>query len=236
MSRTTDRRLTYLISIALLIVPTLLCAQEGEERLSVEELYLESEISVEILARQMRSPERNIQLLALDSLESQLERGLIDPRDEAILEAVTPLVEHGVITAFRENRWSIESYDPMVRREAVRVLGKLEGEAVRNKLVQTVRQDPEPIVQAQALFGLARMGSDPSGEVTRTIAKMMLREHLGEFDEGVVYAALVALRSIASEGQNVMDPASVEMLVYVASDVRYSRLLRTHALETLSLL
>lgn len=230
-----NRWLFILLPALLLTAPAFLFAQE-DELLSVEELYLQSQVSVQILSRQMRSPERDVQLLALDSLDSQLERGLIDPRDEAVLTAITPLIEHGVTTAFEDNRWSIESYDPMVRREAVRVLGKLKGAAVREKLVQTVRQDPEPIVRAQALFGLARIGSDPNGEVTRTIGKMLLREHLGRFDEGVVYAALVALRSIAAGEENVIDPASVEMLVYVASDLRYSRLLRSHALETLSIL
>ena len=236
MSPRQNRLLPFLLLSLILLMPPLAEAQENETRPSVEELYLQSEISLEILSRQMRSPERNVQLLALDSLENQLEGGLIDPRDEVVLNAVRPLIEHGVITSFGENRWSIESYDPMVRREAVRVVGKLKGDGARSVLVQTVRHDPEPIVRAQALFGLARMGSDPTGEVTQTIAKMMLREHLGDFDEGVVYAGLVALRSIASDGENVMDPASIEMLVYVASDMRYSRLFRSHALETLSFL
>lgn len=223
-----------LIPILLVLAASFGVAQETEETLSVEELYLRSEISIETLALQMRSPERNTQLLAIDTLESQLERGLISPEDNAILEALDPLVGQGVMETFEDNTWGIESYDPLVRREALRIIGRLGTDAARGILVRTVRHDPEPIVRAQALFGLARMGSDPTGEVTQTIAKMLLREHLGRYDEGVVYAALVALRSIAGDQENVMDPASKEMLVYLASDGRYPRRIRNLALETLS--
>jgi len=228
------RFFTISCMLTLAVSPVTLLAQDDEEPMSVEELYLSSEITLATLAAQMQSPGRDVQLLALDTLESQLERGLIDPEDEAVLEALEPLVQQGVIESFEDNRWGIDSYDPVVRREALGVVAKLGTDEARGVLVRTVRHDPEPIVRAQALFGLARLGVDPDGSVTQAIAKMMLQEHLRQFDEGVMYAALVALNSIASNQNNVIDPGAMEMLVTVASDGRYSRSFRQIALETLS--
>lgn len=223
-----------LLVLTMVVSPTSLLAQDEEEPMSVEELYLSSEITLATLSVQMQSPGRDVQLLALDTLESQLERGMIDPEDEAVLKALEPLVQQGVIESFEDNTWGIDSYDPVVRREAVGVVAKLGTDEARSVLVRTVRHDPEPIVRAQALFGLARLGVDPDGSVTQAIAKMMLQEHLQQFDEGVMYAALVALNSIASDQDNVVDPAALEMLVTVASDGRYSRSFRQIALETLA--
>jgi HEAT repeat protein len=223
-----------LFALTTVVSPTSLPAQDEEEPLSVEELYLSSEITLSTLAVQMQSPGRDVQLLALDTLKSQLERGTIDSEDEAVLEALEPLVQQGVIESFEDNRWGIDSYDPVVRREAVNVVAQLGTDAARSVLVRTVRHDPEPIVRAAALFGLSRLGVDPDGSVSRAIAKMMLQEHLQQFDEGVMYAALVALNSIASEPDNVVDTSAMEMLVTVASDGRYSRSFRELALETLA--
>jgi len=206
----------------------------GTATQSVEDLYLNSMVTVETLGVQMTSPERTVQLLALSTLEHQIETGLIDPTNPAVLEAVSPLVKQGVLVVSRGGNRSIEIYDPGVRREAVRVVGRLGTGPARTALVQTVRHDPEPTVRAEALFALARMGVDPSGEVTRTIAGMMMNEHIQTFDEGVIYAAVTAIGEIASNPDSVVDPASREMLINVASDYRYSQMVRHLALDALA--
>ncbi|MFW5644066.1 MAG: HEAT repeat domain-containing protein [Alkalispirochaeta sp.] len=201
---------------------------------SVEDLYLSSAVTVETLGAQLLSPERTVQFLALSTLEHQIETGLIDPTNPEVLEALSPLVKQGVLVVSRGGDRSIEIYDPGVRREAVRVMGRLGTAPARASLVQTVRHDPEPTVRAEALFALARIGHDPSGEVTRTIAGMMMNEHIQMFDEGVIYAAVTAIGEIAANPDSVVDPASREMLIHVASDYRYSRMVRHLALDTLA--
>lgn len=234
MKERTQLLFAILVVLTMVVSPASLLAQDEEEPVSVEELYLSSDITLATLSVQMQAPGRDVQLLALNTLENQLEQGVIDPEDEAVLEALEPLVQQGVIESFEDNRWGIDSYDPVVRREAVSVVAKLGTDAARAALVRTVRHDPEPIVRAAALFGLARLGVDPDGSVTQAIAKMLLQEHLQQFDEGVVYAALIALNSIASNPDNVVDASAMEMLVTVASDGRYSQSFRKIALETLS--
>jgi hypothetical protein len=209
-------------------------AVSSQQPQSVEELYLSSAITIETLAAQMQSTERAVQFLALSTLDHQLETGYVAVDNGAVLDALKPLVEQGVLVVSRNSSRSIEIYDPGVRREAVRLVGKLDTSSARSTLVQTVRHDPEPTVRAEALFGLARMKSDPDGDVTRSIARMILREHVQQFDEGVVYAAITAIGAIARESDNTVDPASREMLIYIASDYRYPRILREMALDVLS--
>ncbi len=201
---------------------------------SVEELYLSSAVTIETLSVQMLSRERSVQFLALSTLDHQIETGFVSPDSVEVLNALRPLVEQGVLIVSRSAAPAIETYDPGVRREAVRLVGKLDASLARQTLVQTVRYDPEPTVRAEALFGLARMRSDPNGEVTGSIARMILREHVKQFDEGVVLAAIIAIGEIAQDGNNVIDPACREMLVYVASDYRYPRRLRELSLGVLS--
>lgn len=230
------RQSAFLMVVVLVAGWQGLFAQSAGETRSIEELYLESGVSVEMLARQLRSPERTVQLLAIETLSSQVEGGTAGGDEAEIIAALEPVIARGVMEVHEDNSWEISTYDPMVRREAIRVVGRLESEGARTVLVRTVRHDPEPIVRAQALFGLARMGYDPDGEVTRTIGKMLLREHVGSFDEGVVYAGILAIREIARNSASTVDPSSLEMLVYVASDGRYPRRLRNLALEALSIL
>lgn len=229
-------RLRIYGTILLLLVTSFVSAQSAQGPVSIEELYLNSDITLAALKAQMESPERDMQLLAINTLENQLDQGAFEGENPEVLAALDDLVQQGVIERSRNAERSIHAYDPMVRREAVRVVGKLTGEGAQQVLVRTVRYDPEPVVRAQALLGLARMGVDPTGEVTQTIAKMMLREHVGNFDEGVVYAAVFALGEIAGNEESVVDPASLEMLVNVASDGRYPRVIRELALQTLSTL
>lgn len=221
------------ILTAAIVVPALSQPLESPPE-SVEDLYLNSGVSVETLAVQLRSPERQVQLLALSTLEHQIDTGSVDRSDPAVLNALTPLVDQGVFVISRNSERSIEIYDPVVRREAVRVVGKLETPDAREALVETVRHDPEPTVCAEALFAFARMGTDPSGEITRAIAGMMMSEHVQTFDEGVIFAAVTAIGEIANDPESIVDPASREMLIYVASDYRYPKMIRNRALDALS--
>ncbi|MFW5827730.1 MAG: HEAT repeat domain-containing protein [Alkalispirochaeta sp.] len=230
-----------LLSIPVYVVAALYFASSafGQETLpNIEQLYLESGPSLSTLGSQIHSRDRVQQFLALSTLESQIESGLVDTEDPAVVDVLSPAVDQGVFVVSTYSDRPIERYDPMVRTQAVRILGEVGTAAAREKLQQSVLHDPEPIVRAQALLSLGRIAHDPDGNATQIIARRLAREHYtpDQFDPGVIDAALRALRAIVGTPDNVIDPAIREMLIEIAGDGRYSQDFRTRALEVLGMM
>lgn len=211
----------------------------GQERLpDVEEWYLDSGMSLATITAQIKSSDRTQQFLALATLETQLRNGTVVEDLDAIVNVVSPALDQGVFTVSRNSNRPIEVYDPLVRAKAATILGELGTDSARARLEQSVLHDPEAIVQAQALLSIGRIGRDPDGRTTRVIARRMALEHYraSQFDPGVVDAGIQALRSLTANGSNTIDPAVREVLLEVAGDWRYSREIRTRALEILTAL
>jgi HEAT repeat protein len=223
-----------LASLTWIVVPVY-----SQDRLpDVEQLYLESGTSLATIGAQIHSRDRVQQFLALATLESQIESGLIDRNDPELVTALSPAVDQGVFVVSTYSDRPIERYDPMVRTQAVRILGEIGSESARAKLQQSVLHDPEPIVRAQALLSLGQIARDPDGSATRVIARRLMLEHYepDQFDPGVIDAALRALRSLVGNGDNVIDPAIRETLIELAGDGRYTQEFRSRALSILAMM
>lgn len=203
---------------------------------TIDELYLEGAISVRALSAQLRSSDSEHQILALAAIEDQLQTGLLAPDDEELFRALAVVLEEGVHHVAYSSSTMPFNYHPTVRYRAAQVMGLVGTEDARKQLVYTVAIDPDPAVRAQALYSLGAIGQDPDGSVTRTIARMMRREHVGDADPGAIYAALVAIERISSNPANVVDSSAVSMVVTVATGKPYNRLVRSKAMQVLAVL
>ncbi|TVR85429.1 MAG: hypothetical protein EA428_15830 [Spirochaetaceae bacterium] len=201
---------------------------------TIDELYLDSETSVAMLRAQLRTNNLSHQTLALSAVEEQLIHGAIDPGDEQLFDALAFVMNQGVSNLSYQGTNLPRNYHPNVRNHAAKILGLLGTPEARTQLARTVDIDPDPSVRAQALYSLARIGQDPDGSVTRSIGKMMLREHVGRPDPGVMYAALVAIENIHRNADNQIHGAATEMLLQVAVGDPYTRLLRAKAMQVLA--
>jgi len=232
------RTLIILFLIVALAVPVL--AQDARPGsadsapLRVEDVYLQSAVSVETIAAQIKTGGRDIRLIAIRSIEEQINSGIVDPADPNLFDALLPAVNEGVFTINHTVQRSLHIYDPMVRREAVRVMGLLGTLEAQDKLVGIILNDPEPQVRAEALRGIGLIASDPDGEVSRAIARVILRERATQPHQESVLAAVNAIGSISRTPENEIHPSAREMLVHVASDGMYIQLVRKHAMLTLS--
>ena len=204
------------------------------ELMRVEDLYLREQVPMDVAAEQIRTGSRRLRMLAIRTIEEQINRGLVDPASEDVFRALEPAVNGGVLAFNHSVERSLHIYDPMVRREAVRVMGLLGTERAQARLVTLVQNDPEPLVRVQALRGIAGIATDPTGEVSRAVARAILREQAGAPHQETVLSAVIALDALASNPDNSFHESAREMLVRAASDGRFIKLVRTRALEALS--
>ncbi len=202
--------------------------------LSIEDALLGTGIGIESIAVQIRTGSRDIRLLALRTLEDQLRRGDVHPSDERLFMALEPAVDEGVLRINHSVHRSLFIYDPMVRREAVKVMGMLGTDRAQEKLVTIALNDPEPLVRAEALRGIGSIARDPDGEVSRAVARVILRERAGNPHQESVLEAVIALEAIAKEPRNTLHPSALEMVVHVASDFIYLQLVRARAVIALA--
>jgi len=208
---------------------------EKDEFLTVEDVFLQPSLVMGIIKAQLESGDTDLQLLALEALEDKVQEGGKESEKDNVFSMLTPIVEQGVMNIPYNTRYKIESYNPIVRHKAVGVLGMLNTEEAKDQLILTVKHDPDPAIRAQALYGLGAIGSDPTGEVTHEIARMLLRDTLKQPPRfSSVYAGILAIEEISKNPENRISKAAVKVLVDIASNGRCGQLLRDNALRVLS--
>ncbi len=210
--------------------------EERERPLTIDELYLQSETTAETLSKQLRSRHRELQMLALDAIEEQLQSGALGRDNREAYEGVVYVLRDGVHKITYAGQISPHTYHPMVRHRAAEVIAQFDIPQVRTELTMNVVRDPDPAVQARSLYSLAEIGEDPDGWVTENIAKMMLRHHYGRPDYGAVYAALVAIEHINANPGAVVHGAAVEMVLKVAEGGYYNQFIRDKARRVLQMM
>jgi hypothetical protein len=205
---------------------------DGAASRTIEEEYLSSQTTVGTLNVQLRSHNEELKLIALTSMEKQFQSGLLPADNETAFEALSYVLNEGVIHVTRGDEMPLHYY-PRVRREAARIIALSTHEGVVPQLVTNVLRDPEPTVRAQALYSLGEIGADPDWKVSQAIAKRLLWEDLGEPDLGVVYAALVAAENIYADPDNRPHAATREMVMRVSVGGPYTQAIRNKALVLL---
>ena len=208
-------------------------ASKGTETLTIEDRYLSAETttSAATLDAQLRTTDEELKMLALENMETQFEAGVLPRDSETAFNALAYVLEEGVVHVTKGDSMPLH-YFPDVRREAARIISMSTHDGVVPQLLINVMHDPEATVRAQALYSLGNIGEDPDQQVSEAIAKRLLREHLGEPDYGVVYAALLATESIYSDPDNEPHGAVREMVMQVSTGP-YRRVIREKAMKIL---
>jgi len=213
-----------------------LSAQEGDAEgpRTIEDLYLESDVGLAVIDSQLRSEDRTIQLLGLEVLEAQVERGSIDPESERYVELLGSALASGVFRVANNRQRIPENYNPEVRIVAARLLGESSTDEAVEVLYMSLQHDPEPSVRAQAMYSLGRIGKDPGQRISYLIARTITFENAQQADEAMVYAAVTAIGMLsdALDGDN-LHPDVHDAVVSVAAG-NYNRVIRTRAIEVLS--
>lgn len=235
---TQARQITTLVTLmaTLVTLPTFAQSETREPQaeahgMTIEEQYLSGQTTVATLDAQLRTTDEELKILALETMQEQFESGTLPRDNEMAFAALAYVLNEGVVHVTKGDALPLH-YFPDVRRHAARIMSLSSHDGVVQQLLTNVLEDPEATVRAEALYSLGRIGADPDQQVSEVIAKRLLREHLGEPDYGVVYAALVATESIYAEPENEPHGAVREMIMQVSTGP-YRRNIREKAMKIL---
>lgn len=227
--------------LVLLILGTgLAFAQDdGEDRpATIEDVFLRQQVELQILASQARSTDRENKLLALETVRKMHDSGELDSTSGtfAILEL---LATEGTSNQVRQSGRVINNY-PVIRKEAAALLGDVGGARAQDVLLTMVREDPEPMVLAEAIYALGKVGPEQNADmVADHIVFTLTRENARiSPDNNLALATLLSLERLFDAGLEFEDPGqlrdTVGLIIDISTNYRYITIVRERARAVLA--
>ena len=181
---------------------------------TVEELFLQN-IEVRIIAEQAKTVDRDMKLLALESIEELMENNKVSEGDPAIHSILDELGEEGTTKIVIENKRKVNDF-PEVRRRACEALGRLGGQNSIDSLVRILLIDNEPMVMAQAAYALGEIGYNENNDVSEAIAYAILKQDGINPDNNFAMACSFAFEKLADKNDGIYDPSVFDALILIA--------------------
>jgi len=208
-----------------------LYAQEDEQ--TIEELYLKSQVKVKIIKSEAESIDRDMKLIALQDIEKMIQDGDAKADDREMVGILSNLGSEGISNQVIEQGAVINNF-PMVRKEAVRLLGELGGDFARDSLINVLLTDNEPMVLAEAVVAISKVGPDEQGVAMAVLADAMRSQTALTKDNNFANAYILAISNLADSGDGIDDLRVFEELTKIA-DPRsgYITVVRKKAFELL---
>ena len=227
--------------LVLLILGTgLAFAQDdGEDRpATIEDVFLRQQVELQILASQARSSDRASKLTALETVRKMYESGDLQAAPETF-DIITLLATEGTSNQVRQAGRVINNY-PVVRKEAAALLGDVGGPQAQNVLLTMVREDPEPMVLAEAIYALGKIGPQENADMVGDhIVYTLTRENAKiSPDNNLALATLLALQRLFEGGMEFEDPDQLQdtvgLIIDISTNYRYISIVRDRARDVLA--
>ncbi len=232
MTRTAIKIMT--VAILLLAVAGVL---PGEERvMTVEELYLQEDLGIQVLRTQALSPRRDHKEQALETLRTLVEDGAVATDDSPRIAILRLLATDG--SSYQVRTGGRVVYDnPDIRRDAAGLLGEIGGPQARGALLEVIEYEREPMVLSQAIHALGHVGLDDDGRGAVRLARVLNRENAQDNpDNNLMYVTLMSMERLAvDQADQLATSALVNSLVQISTGP-YTRLVREQARQTLTVL
>ena len=204
----------------------------GDRPATIEELYLSQEIEIQIISSQARSNDRDAKLLAIETVRRLYEDGDLQITPE-LFTVIESLATEGTSREVRSGG-RIVNYFPVVRKEAAALLGDIGGPGAKSVLLEIVREDPEPMVLAEAIYGLGKIGLNDDNEVTDHLIFALTRENAQLApDNNLALATLLALEKLVEQGVT-LDSDTVALIIDISTNYRYITIVRDRAQDVLA--
>ena len=207
-------------------------SEDSSGQLTIEELFLSQDIEIQIMRSQALSNERESKVLALQTIRSNISSGRAAGNEAAVIAILDSLAGEGVYRVVRQGGAVINNF-PEVRRQAANLLGELGGEASKTILLKIVADDPEPMVLAEAVYALGRIGINEPEVTTHMVAALRRNTFKVLPDNNFAYATLLAFEALADQGPGIANPNIVQSLIEVVSG-NYIEVVKIKALELIS--
>ncbi|MCG8478609.1 MAG: HEAT repeat domain-containing protein [Spirochaetales bacterium] len=201
---------------------------EGAAR-TIEELYLSQDLELQIMRSQALSTDREVKLLALQSIRELVQGGNQSPDVYIILES---LATEGTARQVRSNGSVINNF-PEIRRQATALLGEVGGEQAKNSLMRVIRDDPEPMVLAEAAYALGQIGINDNNEVSDHLVQALIRENASPTpDNNLAFSLIISLERISEANGGLPDAEVISVMLETASSP-YIRSVRRRAIDAI---
>ena len=198
--------------------------------LTVEELYLQN-VEIGIIREQAVTTSRDSKLLALDNLQELVDEGKVDQDSVEALYLLDYLAMEGVDRVIRMNGRVI-NYFPMVRKQACNILGQIGGDTSKDILLDSLSDEVEPMVMAEAAYALGEVGLDENGEVSRALAFQLISQNVTAPDDNFAFAVMLAYEKLAAANNGIREP-SVYLSPIQAAEGNYIKPVRDKALQVM---
>jgi len=203
----------------------------AKKEITIEELFLKS-VEMQILREKAYADDYEIKMSALDDLEKKINDGSNSANDQQVQFVLEYLAMEGSGRTTRQAGHLMNAY-PEVRRRAASMLGRLGTEDAKNALVRVLLIDEEPVVKAEAAYGLGVIGKNQDNSVVQALQFAYNKEDPTRPDNNFGYALCLAIEKIAKKNPGgITDPAAYRMLVKIAGG-NYLRTVKTKALQVL---
>jgi HEAT repeat protein len=116
------------------------------------------------------------------------------------------------------------------------MLGRIGTEQAKEALVRVILIDEEPMVKAEAAYGLGQIGRNPNNQVLQALIFAYNQEDPTKPDNNLGYAFCLAVEKLAQKTPGgLKDPSAYQLLVKIAQG-QYLRTVKTKALQVLDVL
>ena len=221
------------VTLSLILICGTVFAQENGGEQTVEELYLQSQVKVKIIKAEAESVDRDMKMIAIQDIEKMITDGQIEENDREMVGILSSLGTEGISNQVIEQGAVINNF-PMVRKEAVRLLGEVGGDHARDALVTVLLTDNEPMVLSEAVVAISKVGPDEQGVAMAVLADAMRSQTALVKDNNFANAFILAVENLAQNNGGVDDIRIFEELTKIA-DPRsgYITVVRKKAFELL---
>ncbi len=222
------RNITICLIVLVVISGFPLSAQESEQ--TIEQLYLQNAIKTQIIKTEAASLDRDIKMVALESIEKMINENETNPEIATILRELSG---EGVTSIIREEGIVINDF-PEIRREAARLLGELGTQEAADSLKTILLTDTEPMVMSEAVIAMSKIDVQDIAMRDRVLAEIIYRQSAVNKDNNFAIAYLEAVENIIGREGKIGNIMIIEEVAKLA-DARqgYIKQVRQRAFKLL---
>jgi len=206
--------------------------EESPSGQSIEDLYLSQDLEIQILRSQALANDRELKQLAPRDIRVLIENGTLSSANSGVYVILESLASEGVARQVRQSGAVINNF-PEIRRESVELLGKVGGPTARDTLIRILRDDPEPMVLAEAAYALGTIGLNEDNLVSDYLVSTLLQENASSTpDNNLAYSIILSLEKLSAANGGLSDPEVINALLETAASP-YIRSVRRRAVEAI---
>jgi hypothetical protein len=206
--------------------------QGGEK--TVEEAYLQETAETMMVKELSRSEDKDGKLVALLYAKKAIDGGR---KNDDIRNSLQYLaLENNMVVARRAGVGSVTNNFPDIRAKACEYLGDFPSVETKNTLVQVIRNSKveDPMVLAEAIRSLGKIGINDNDEVTQAIASSISHfDNVGMSEDRLAVYTLFAFTDLAEKNHGLKDMGTVTNTIMKFTRGSYVGAVKKLALQTL---